>query len=35
VARAIQILRSDIVRTLQLLGVGSTAALDGSFVGLK
>lgn len=33
VTRAIQILRSDIVRTLQLLGVGSTAALDRSFVG--
>lgn len=33
VSRAIQILRNDIVRTLQLLGVGSTAALDGSFVG--
>ncbi len=32
VTRAIQILRTDIVRTLQLLGVGSTAALDGSFV---
>ena len=32
VARAIQILRTDIVRTLQLLGVGSAAALDGSFV---
>lgn len=32
VTRAIQILRSDIVRTLQLLGSGSTAALDGSFV---
>jgi len=32
VTRAIQILRTDIVRTLQLLGVGSTASLDGSFV---
>jgi isopentenyl diphosphate isomerase/L-lactate dehydrogenase-like FMN-dependent dehydrogenase len=32
VARAIEILRSDIVRTLQLLGVASTAALDESFV---
>jgi len=32
VARAIQILRTDIVRTLQLLGVGSAAALDASFV---
>lgn len=32
VSRAIQILRSDIVRTLQLLGIGSTAALDTSFV---
>jgi L-lactate dehydrogenase (cytochrome) len=29
---AIDILRSDIVRTLKLLGVASTAALDGSFV---
>lgn len=33
VARAIEILRTDIVRTLQLLGIGSTDALDGSFVG--
>jgi len=32
VSRAIDILRADIVRTLTLLGVGSTAALDGSFV---
>ncbi len=32
VTRAIQILRTDIVRTLQLLGIGSTAALDESFV---
>jgi L-lactate dehydrogenase (cytochrome) len=32
VTRAIDILRSDIVRTLQLLGVASTAALDESFV---
>ena len=32
VTRAIEILRHDIVRTLKLLGVGSTAALDGSFV---
>jgi L-lactate dehydrogenase (cytochrome) len=32
VTRAIDILRADIVRTLQLLGVASTAALDGSFV---
>jgi L-lactate dehydrogenase (cytochrome) len=31
VTRAIDILRSDIVRTLKLLGVASTAALDGSF----
>ena len=31
VTRAIEILRADIVRTLTLLGVGSTAALDGSF----
>lgn len=36
VTRAIDILRSDIVRTLTLLGVASTAALDGSYVeGLK
>jgi L-lactate dehydrogenase (cytochrome) len=32
VTRAIEILRTDIVRTMQLLGVGSTTALDGSFV---
>jgi L-lactate dehydrogenase (cytochrome) len=32
VTRAIEILRADIVRTLQLLGVASTAALDASFV---
>lgn len=32
VTEAIGILRADIVRTLQLLGVPSTAALDGSFV---
>lgn len=32
VSRAIEILRTDIVRTMQLLGVSSTAALDGSFV---
>ena len=32
VTRAIEILRADVVRTLQLLGVGSTAALDRSFV---
>jgi L-lactate dehydrogenase (cytochrome) len=32
VTRAIDILRSDIVRTLTLLGVASTAALDGSYV---
>jgi isopentenyl diphosphate isomerase/L-lactate dehydrogenase-like FMN-dependent dehydrogenase len=32
VTRAIEILRSDIVRTLTLLGVASTAALDGSSV---
>ena len=31
VTRAIEILRTDIVRTLQLLGIGSTAQLDGSF----
>jgi L-lactate dehydrogenase (cytochrome) len=32
VSRAIEILKSDIVRTLKLLGVGSTGALDASFV---
>ena len=32
VNRAIDILRADIVRTLTLLGVGSTGALDASFV---
>jgi L-lactate dehydrogenase (cytochrome) len=32
VARAIDILRTDVVRTLQLLGVSSTAALDRTFV---
>jgi isopentenyl diphosphate isomerase/L-lactate dehydrogenase-like FMN-dependent dehydrogenase len=32
VTRAIDILRSDIVRTLTLLGVASTAALDRSYV---
>lgn len=34
VTRAIEILRTDIIRTLTLLGVSSTAALDGSFVGV-
>jgi len=34
VARAIQILRSDIVRTLKLLGCGSVAKLDHSYVDL-
>ena len=32
VARAIEILRTDLVRTLRLLGCGSMDALDGSFV---
>ena len=32
VARAIEILRADIVRTLALLGVGSISALDETFV---
>jgi L-lactate dehydrogenase (cytochrome) len=32
VTRAIEILRADIERTLQLLGVASTNALDGSSV---
>jgi isopentenyl diphosphate isomerase/L-lactate dehydrogenase-like FMN-dependent dehydrogenase len=35
VTRAIEILRSDIVRTLTLLGVASTAGLDGSFVDVR
>jgi len=33
VTRAIDILRSDVVRTMKLLGVASTAALDASFLG--
>jgi L-lactate dehydrogenase (cytochrome) len=32
VARALEILRTDVIRTLKLLGVDSTAKLDGSFV---
>ena len=32
VARAIEILRSEVVRTLKLLGGASTSALDGTFV---
>ena len=32
VARAIEILRTDVIRTLKLLGVDSTAKLDGSLV---
>jgi L-lactate dehydrogenase (cytochrome) len=32
VARAIEILRSDVLRTLRLLGCHDTAALDGSYV---
>jgi isopentenyl diphosphate isomerase/L-lactate dehydrogenase-like FMN-dependent dehydrogenase len=32
VSRAIEILKTDIVRTMKLLGVGSTGALDSSFV---
>src|SRR5678815_3121093 len=32
VSRAIEILKTDIVRTLKLLGVGSTSALEASFV---
>jgi len=35
VSRAIEILKTDIVRTLKLLGAGSTGALDASFVGRK
>ena len=34
VHRAIDILRSDIVRTLKLLGCSSVAALDRSYVGV-
>jgi L-lactate dehydrogenase (cytochrome) len=33
VTRALDILRGDIIRTLKLLGVSSTAALDRSFTG--
>jgi len=32
VARAIDILRADVVRTMKLLGCGAVSALDGSFV---
>jgi L-lactate dehydrogenase (cytochrome) len=32
VARAIEILRTDVIRTLKLLGVDATAKLDRSFV---
>jgi L-lactate dehydrogenase (cytochrome) len=35
VSRAIEILKTDIVRTLKLLGVGSTDALDASFVSTR
>jgi isopentenyl diphosphate isomerase/L-lactate dehydrogenase-like FMN-dependent dehydrogenase len=35
VTRAIEILRTDIVRTLQLLGIASTNALDGSFIAAR
>ena len=34
VHRAIEILRSDIIRTLKLLGCSSVAALDRSYVGV-
>ena len=34
VARAIEILRTDVIRTLKLLGCGSVAALDGSYAGV-
>lgn len=34
VARAIDILRTDVVRTLKLLGCNSVSALDGSYVGV-
>lgn len=35
VARAIDILRSDVVRTLKLLGCGSVGALDASYVRMR
>ncbi|HXT70146.1 MAG TPA: alpha-hydroxy acid oxidase [Vicinamibacterales bacterium] len=35
VSRAIEILKADIIRTLKLLGIASTAALDASFVGRR
>ena len=35
VTRAIEILRTDIIRTLQLLGIASTNALDGSFIAAR
>ncbi len=34
VARAIDILRTDVIRTLKLLGCNSVSALDGSYVGV-
>jgi L-lactate dehydrogenase (cytochrome) len=34
VTRAIEILRTDLIRTLKLLGCGSTVELDKSFVGI-
>jgi len=34
VARALELLRADLERTLRLLGCGSTGALDGSYVNL-
>ena len=35
VARAIEILRSDLVRTMKLLGCGSLSELDASFIGQR
>jgi len=32
VARAVEILRADLIRTMKLLGVGSVAELDGSLI---
>jgi L-lactate dehydrogenase (cytochrome) len=34
VTRAIDILRADLIRTLKLLGCGSTVGLDRSYVGI-
>ncbi len=34
VARAVEILRADLVRTMKLLGVGSVGELDGSLINM-